>query len=117
MKNYKEFLKVVPKELIPAVEQTREIILSCSKELREEIKWGSPTYYINKHICSIHVHKEHINLQFFFGAKLKSADLLEGTGKTMRHLKIANPKDIVQSKIKMLVKEAIEFDKLINEQV
>jgi len=112
MKNYKEFLAHVPKELIPAVEQIREIILKCSKELREEIKWGSPTYYINKHICSIHVHKEHINLQFFNGANLKSSDLLEGTGKNMRHLKIASPKDIVKSKIRMLVKEAMEFDKI-----
>jgi len=111
MKDYNEFINKVPPELIALVEQTRKIILDCSRKLKEEIKWGSPTYYINKHICSIHVHKEHINLQFFFGAKLKSAGLLEGTGKTMRHLKIASSKDIVPSKIEKLVKEAVEFDK------
>ncbi len=113
MKFYKDFLAKVPKELIPAVDQIREIILKSSNELKEEIKWGSPTYYRNKHICSIHVHKEHINLQFFYGAKLKNADLLEGIGKTMRHIKIESKKDIVQSKIKKLMKEAIEFDEVL----
>lgn len=112
MNNYNDFIKKIPMHFIPAVEEIRNIIISFSKDVKEEIKWGSPTYYINKHICSIHVHKEHINLQFFYGAMLKSASLLEGTGKTMRHLKIASAKDIVQSKIKRLMKEAIEFDEL-----
>ena len=111
MKNYNDFIKLVPSELKKSVEILRELILNSSKDMNEEIKWGSPTYYINKHICSLHSHKEHLNLQFFYGANLKNTELLAGTGKSMRHLKIKTPKDIVESHIKLLMKEAIEFDK------
>ncbi|MFH1051058.1 MAG: DUF1801 domain-containing protein [bacterium] len=111
MKINEDFIITIAPELAQMRKLLREIIQNCAKELKEEIKWDLTTNFINKHTCSIHVHKEHINLQFFFGAKLKSSDLLVGTGKTMRHLKISNPKDVVSSKIKQLMNEAIEFDK------
>ena len=111
MKTYKEFIKTVKPDLVSAVEQIRGIILKCSKELREEIKWGTPTYNLNKLVCSIHAHKAHLTLNFFNGAKLKSSHLLEGTGKGMRHLKFYTPKDIDKAKIQLLLKEAMEFDK------
>lgn len=115
MKNYNEFIKTVTTEFVPAVEQIRGIILKCSKDLREEIKWGNPTYNLNKLVCSIHTHKAHLTLNFFNGAKLKSSHLLEGTGKGMRHLKFYTAKDIDKTKIQLLLKEAIEFDKGLGE--
>ena len=111
MKNYNEFIKTVKPELVPAIEQIRSIILKCSKELKEDIKWITPTYNLNKLVCSIHAHKAHLALNFFNGAKLKSCELLEGTGKGMRHLKFKTLKDIDKAKIQLLVNEAIEYDK------
>ena len=111
MKTYNEFLAGVTVSMQLAVEQTRDAILKASDSLNEEMKWGSPTYSINKNICSIHVHKEHLNLQFFYGAEIDEDNVLEGTGDNMRHLKILTRTKIDTKLIKKLVKKAIEFDK------
>ena len=50
-------------------------------------------------------YKKHINLYFFQGARL-SSDLLEGTGKGMRHIKIVGDSDINSAEVSRLLKEA-----------
>jgi hypothetical protein len=55
--------------------------------------------------------KNHVNLAFLRGAELTEArELLEGTGKGMRHIKVRSPKDIRKQAFAALVKEAARND-------
>ena len=68
----------------------------------EGIKMAVPCYSINrKHIALIGDYTNHVNLYFPQGAKL-SSELLEGTGKGMRHIKISKEADIKRTEISKL---------------
>jgi len=105
--NYIESLASPVKEI--AIE-LRSITLSLSASLKEDIKWNVPTYSINSNICSIMAHKNHVNLQIFRGAQIKAADMLEGTGKDMRHIKYASKQDIDREKLERILSQAIALD-------
>ena len=84
----------------------RSIIRKAIPQAVERIWMGIPNYAINgSGISSIADYSNHINLYFLFGAKLKSK-LLQGTGKGMRHIKIAKRGDIEEKEITRLLKQA-----------
>lgn len=63
--------------------------------------------------CYIIPHKNWINLGFYKGAHLSDPDdLLEGTGKNMRHVKIRNLDDISNPATNALIKAALAERKL-----
>jgi hypothetical protein len=91
--------------------ELRRIVTTFSPELKEEIKWGVPTYSINKNICSIIAHKRHVNFQIMQGAHIGNIDTLEGTGKDMRHMKFLSLHEINQATVEKCLMQAIALDK------
>jgi hypothetical protein len=91
--------------------ELRRIVTAFLPELKEEIKWGVPTYSINKNICSIIAHKRHVNLQIMQGAHIGKICSLEGAGKDMRHMKFLSLSGIDQATIEQCLKRAIILDK------
>lgn len=94
----------------------RDILLTC--KLEEEIKWGKPTYTINKGIVvMIQAFKDHCDLGFFKGALLqdKNEILIKAGENTQagRQLRFTDIKEIEkQTKIiKSYIKEAIAVEK------
>ena len=94
----------------------RDILLAC--QLEEEIKWGKPTYTINKGIVvMIQAYKGHCDLGFFKGALLqdKTGVLIKAGENTQaaRQMRFTDIKEIEkQSKIiKSYIKEAIALEK------
>ncbi len=84
----------------------REIILKTFPTIKEEMKWGVPNYGDLYYFVAL---KTHVNLGF--SIKNLSNDeikLLEGTGKTMRHVKVKNPEDLEQKKIVKLLKMVMD---------
>jgi hypothetical protein len=80
----------------------RNIILKTYPNIKEEMKWGVPNYGNLYYYVAL---KEYVNLGF--SIKNLSNDeikLLEGTGKTMRHIKIRSIDDIDGQKIVKLLK-------------
>lgn len=60
--------------------------------------------------CMIPVYTNHLNLGFNKGTLLKDPhNLLTGTGNLIRHIDIKNPSDYRNTKVKALIKEAIDF--------
>ena len=58
-------------------------------------------------ICSIGPHKEWVNLQFLQGTSLEDPDgLLEGSGKTMRHVKVRSVEEMDSEALSALVRQA-----------
>ena len=110
MSDVDAYVKSVNADLQEIVMAIRTAIKEGFKELKEEMKWNIPTYSINKNVCAIAAHKNHVNLQVFKGAKIKDARLLEGTGKGMRHLKYEHLSDVKVAVIKRVIKQAISID-------
>ena len=84
----------------------REIISKTFPNLKEEMKWGVPYYGNLYYFVAL---KTHVNLGFSI-AKLSNDEikLLEGTGKTMRHIKLKNVEDIDETKITQLLKMVMD---------
>ncbi len=93
----------------------REIILSIHPEAVEVVRLGdrAATYGLGPKKMSegytyILPHKSWVNLGFYKGADLADPDdLLEGTGKKLRHIKIRSVEDTENSKIQELIKAAL----------
>ena len=105
MCNVQSYITSVDGNLKPIVEKLRGLLNSISENFTEGIKWNVPTYSINKNICSIMVHKKHVNLQIFRGAELEDAALLLGSGKGMRHLRFESLGDVEENIVRKLVKQ------------
>ncbi len=110
MNEIDSYIESADDNLKPIVIKLRGVIKSISEELKEEIKWNVPTYSIKKNICSIMAHKKHVNLQIFRGAEVKDSEILDGTGKGMRHLKYKKLGDVKTNIVKEIVKQAITVD-------
>lgn len=89
----------------------REFLLGAAPELREAIKWGAPCYAGRRLVCALAVHRDHTNLVFYRGASLRDPrHLLEGAGKSMRHVKPYTVADVRPSRLRPLLREALALD-------
>jgi len=87
----------------------REIILETLPSLKEEMKWGVPNYGNLFYFVAL---KAHVNLGFSIKDLTNDEiKLFEGTGKTMRHIKIKTVEDINKEKIVKLLKMVIDKSK------
>lgn len=66
----------------------RELILSINTDIKEVIKWKRPCYYLDNLVCYLKSNKTHITLGFERGIEIDDPDkVLQGEGKSMRHIK------------------------------
>ena len=81
----------------------REIISKTLPGVKEEMKWGVPSYDNGRYYFV--ALKDHVNLGFSLkGLSKEEEALLEGTGKTMKHLKINSIEEIDEKMIIKLLK-------------
>jgi hypothetical protein len=94
-------------------EKLRNLIRAASSELTEEVKWGWPCYTANgRNVCSLMTMKDTVNFVLFLGAELEDpSGVIEGTGKSMRHVKLRSPKDIDRGKFRKFIQESIRLAK------
>ena len=96
-------------ELIKALIQ---IVLEAEPQMEEAIKWNRITFTLNGNwnhwICGIEQAKKHVSFVFHKGALLKdSSDLLQGTGKYTRQIRVTGLADINKKKLIDLIKQAV----------
>ncbi|MDR8392605.1 DUF1801 domain-containing protein [Aliifodinibius sp. S!AR15-10] len=102
------YLQKIPKKHHESVKKLHSLITGSFPTLQCSLKWGKLTYHTDRNICSIVSHANHINLQLWDGALLDDPkSLLEGTGKSMRHIKIRGSEDINFNHMVPLLKQAI----------
>jgi hypothetical protein len=71
------------------------------------IGYGVGPKKMSEHFCYIAVFKARINLGFYYGADLPDpGNLLEGTGKAMRHIKISEPEQLDNPAVLALIQVA-----------
>ena len=99
VENYIEKQESPQKEIC---QKLREIILKTFPGIREEMKFGVLWYEGKYYVVSL---KDHVNLGFSIkGLSKKEQGFFEGSGKTMKHIKIYSLKEIDEERITGLLK-------------
>jgi hypothetical protein len=87
----------------------RNLIMEVLPESEERVHlaWKIALYNDPNEVCGIQPVSKHCNLYFSNGARMKDPDgLLEGTGKSIRHVKVRSAKDMPVEQLKSLIVEA-----------
>jgi hypothetical protein len=93
----------------------RQVVRNALPNSKEFVKWGNPTYLVDdKNVAWLLVYKDHVNLGFFQGAKMKSPRL-EGTGKGLRHVKVRRVEDIDEKEFTRLLVQAAALTKQVGQ--
>jgi len=111
------YLNQFDQNLIELYKDVRNFILEIhptSNELLYQTHALTSVYTISEKLgsgyCHIPIYSAHLNIGFNKGALLNDVDqLLEGTGKLIRHIKVTHKKDYRNKKVKSLIKAAIKF--------
>jgi len=89
--------------------ELRKLIFSLAPNVIEQYKWSRPVYAIEKDFCYLKTTKKHVTFGFFeFDKITTNKHLIEGTGKSMRHVKLNNSKEIEELRIKNMVEEVLK---------
>lgn len=74
--------------------------------------WKIPSFDFHGPLCGYMVGKEHVTFIFLRGARLPDPEkLLEGTGKSLRHVKLRSVEDVKRPGVKKLIVEAAKMNK------
>ena len=74
--------------------------------------WKIPSFDSNGTVCGFMTGKEHVTFIFLRGAVLPDPEgLLEGTGKSVRHVKVRTTADVKKPGLKKLIVEAARLNK------
>jgi hypothetical protein len=103
------FFAKQPAGLRPILDQLRAMIAEAAPGATSAIKWGMPFYSVGPNMmCAVAAFKAHVNL-ILPGPPGTYADpggLLEGDGKTGKHLKLRSPNEIPRAAIRGWLKQA-----------
>jgi len=111
-KTPESWMRALEEPLIQVGQALRGLILEADPELKESIKWGNPVYEKAGKVCYLAATKAYVSLGFFNGAMLLDPDqLIEGTGKKMRHIKVRHLGDIRHRQFTAWVKEAVALNR------
>lgn len=89
--------------------ELRKLIFSIAPNTKEQFKWSRPVYGIDKDFCYFKTTKKHVTLGFFEFNKIKTnKHLIEGTGKSMRHVKLSSVSEIKDLQIKEMIKDVLK---------
>ncbi len=81
----------------------RSLILKTFPKIEEDYMWGVPVYDGGRfYIAAL---KKQVNIGFAItGLDKQEVDLFEGSGKTMRHIKVPSPESIDEKQLVKLLK-------------
>lgn len=112
--SFEDLLEMTAEELCPIVIQLKKIILEIDANACEVVRLGdrAATYGVGpkkmkEGYVYILPYKSWVNLGFYKGAMLDDPHgLLEGTGKSLRHIKIRSIEDVDREGIRELIQLA-----------
>jgi hypothetical protein len=86
----------------------RRLVKKTVPASRETVNaWGIPTFEYNGPMCLMMVGEHHVTLGFTRGTSLPDdAELLEGTGKNLRHVKLKEVEHLRDANLRQLLLEA-----------
>jgi hypothetical protein len=114
--SFEDLLGITEEHLRPIVKELKRVILEIDPDTCEVVRLGdrAATYGVGPRKMSegyvyILPHQSWVNLGFYKGTSLTDpAGLLEGTGKSLRHIKIRSVEDIARPEIPNLIRAAFK---------
>jgi hypothetical protein len=97
------------KEIKATANRLREIIMEVLPGAEEKVYlgWKIALYNLPTEVCGIQSVNKYCNLYFSKGAQMSDPhQLLEGTGKSIRHVKVRSVDDMPVDQLKDLIREA-----------
>jgi hypothetical protein len=97
-----------PGELSAIAKHWFEVMRGCGDDVREHLHDGHPTACVrDAAFAYVNAFKAHVNVGFFRGTELPDPDqLLEGTGKFMRHVKLSPERHVDATALRNLIETA-----------
>lgn len=102
-KKISEYINKQPQPQKTLLKKSRRLILDNILDCKEEFKWGVPVYDDGKFYIAAMKSRIHIGFAIT-GLSQKEIDKFDGTGKTMRHIKIYSVDEFDETKLKRLIK-------------
>jgi hypothetical protein len=105
----RSFLEAYPPEIRDLALAARELVLRVAPDAEERVHrpWKTIAYGLTRKFCAVSPYRSWINLHFHQGASLPDPEaLLEGTGKSARHVKITSRKDLGRQALARLIRAA-----------
>lgn len=91
--------------------ELRKVIRGIAPQLQEAMKYGMPSFLQKHMVCYIMPAKDHVTFGFYGGEDLPDPkQLLEGSGKSMRHAKVRTLGEARNPALRALLKEAVRLD-------
>ena len=99
----KEYIEKQPSPQKEILLKVREIFLKTLPDCKEKMTWGVVVFGDNKFYIAAMKTRVHIGFSIN-GLSQEEIKLFEGSGKTMRHIKIHSLDDIDENKLVQLIK-------------
>ena len=104
-----KFIENSPDNQVKILVELRKLIFSIAPDASEQFKWSRPVYALEKDFCYLATTKNHVTLGFFEFNKINTnGHLIEGTGKSMRHVKISETMEITSFQINKMIEEVLK---------
>ena len=95
-------------EKFAILQELRKIVFSNYPKTNERMMYGGIMFSLNDDFGGLFVRKKHISFEFGSGVYMDDPNqILEGTGKLRRHLKIRSLADIKNKNADFFVKQSI----------
>lgn len=95
-----EYIANANQSHIDILEEVRQLIHENASDVGEEIKWKMPVFGCPKDFAFLRSTKNHVTLGLYNSENLLDPNnLLEGVGKTMKHVKIKNLDEALRAQI------------------
>ncbi len=103
-----EWLSQDPIVLYEIARYWHGVIQQCGDDVAELLHDGCPSYCVdNAAFAYVNVYSKHVNLGFYWGAMIDDPmNLLQGSGKRMRHIKLLPDSDSNHKAIERLIQTA-----------
>jgi len=103
-----DWMRDQPDELGVIAQAWFDVIRSCGKDVRELLHDDHPTACVGEAAFAyVDAFTAHVNVGFFRGAELADpSGLLEGTGKSMRHVKVRPGRPVDEAALMRLIQHA-----------
>ncbi len=108
VQKFLEDISMIDPEKFEILEKLRKIVFSNYPETNERMMYGGIMFSPEADFGGLFVRKTHISFEFGFGVYMDDPhNILEGSGKLRRHIKIRSLADIEDKKVDFFVKQIL----------
>jgi len=107
------YVKKKDEKIGEIVKELRRLVKKTAEGASESMNpWKLPTFGSNGPMCYFSAGKNHVTFGFLRGTSLPDpGKLLEGTGKSLRHVKLRSVEDLRRPALKKLIQAAARLNK------